>query len=70
MNDFTKEELEIIHLDMTVYAKRWYPLKEAQNHQDLRDKLQSMIDNYCEHDGKIGKDYPGEKCMKCRRMWE
>lgn len=50
MNDFTKEELQIIHLDMTIYAKKTHLLKESPSHQALRDKVQSMIDNYCEHE--------------------
>lgn len=37
---------------------------------DIKKKIQSMIDNYCEHDGEIGKDYPAEKCMKCGAYWE
>lgn len=48
MNDFTKEELkDILHLIKDVH-------KGTQKHGlewgfDLRDKIQSMIDNYCEH---------------------
>ena len=68
--DFTKEELEIILLDMTIYADTSYPLKESPSHKGLRDKVQAMIESYCEHDGLIGIDYPAEKCMKCNRMWE
>ncbi len=38
MNDFTKEELEEIY----------YRLENAP--QELEDKIQSMIENYCEHE--------------------
>jgi hypothetical protein len=68
MNKFTKEELESIAdwgylycLDSEI---------SARVHANLRDKIQSLIDNYCEHDGEIGKDYPAEKCMKCGAYWE
>ena len=66
MNDFTKEELE--ELQHCIYAYR--DLCDEDVDDSLCDKLQSMIDNYCEHDGEIGKDYPAEKCMKCGRYWE
>lgn len=49
MNDFTKDELKIIHLDMTIYAEKTKLLKESPSHKDLRDKVQHMIDNYCDH---------------------
>jgi hypothetical protein len=45
MNEFTKEELEIV---------RWYLQKEIPTppdyHLNLLIKIQSMIDNYCEHE--------------------
>jgi hypothetical protein len=59
MNDFTKEELESIYLSVSDY---WYE-------DPLLDKIRSMIDDYCEHDGEIGKYYPAEKCMKCGAYW-
>ena len=46
MNDFTKEELEIMLLDMECYINRTPMLKESPSHKALRVKLQSMIDNY------------------------
>ncbi len=46
MNDFTKEELQIIHLDMTTYINRTPMLNESPSHKALRDKVESMIDNY------------------------
>lgn len=49
MNDFTKTELQIIHIDMTVYCNSMYPLKESPSHKVLRDKIENMIDNYCKH---------------------
>ena len=70
MNDFTKDELNIIYLDMTIYAKRnTPPLKESPSHLDLRNKIQSMIDNYCDHKGAIPgiRQYTSFECVKCGR---
>ena len=59
LNDFTKEELEII---------RWYLQKEIptphESHIDLLLKIQSMIRNYCKH----APDYYQQNnifCSKC-----
>lgn len=49
MNDFTKEELQIMLLDMNVYIHRTTILTESPSHKALRGKIQSMIDNFCEH---------------------
>ena len=68
MNDFTKEELQIIHLDMTAYINRTPMLNESPSHKALRDKVESMIDNYCEHRKSISVsevDYVFY-CEKCR----
>ena len=48
MNDFTKEELQIIHLDMTTYINRTPMLNESPSHKALRDKVEGMIDTYRE----------------------
>lgn len=68
MNDFTKEELSLCYraIEFMLFKKIWVQPETRSFH----NKLRSMIDNYCEHDGEIGKDYPAEKCMKCKRMWE
>ena len=71
MNDFNKEKLitlknGIEYLPDSVNLDRAY-----KNRCDLLiEKIRAMIDNYCVHDGEVGKDYPGDKCMKCMRMWE
>ena len=49
MNDFNIEELQIIHLDMTAYIHRTTILAESSSHKALREKIQAMINNYCEH---------------------
>lgn len=42
MNEFTKEELEklLVAVTETKFAECW----------PMRDKIQSLIDNYCEHE--------------------
>jgi predicted methyltransferase len=59
MNDFTKEELEIIHLDICVYLNKSKLLKPPQHHIDLKDKVREMIDNY---DAKVISAWHCEKC--------
>lgn len=70
MNDFTKEELENLANCVGEYTSTCSKGYHDLIYPELYNKIQSMIDNYCEHDGEIGKDYPAEKCMKCNGMWE
>lgn len=67
MNDFTKEELQIILLDMDTYINiNKSILKESPSHGQLRLKIQSMIDNYCEHEWRCWDDeYNTKECLKC-----
>lgn len=53
MNDFTKDELQIILLDMDTYIRQNKILKESPIHKELRLKLKAMIDNYCEHEKRV-----------------
>ena len=50
MNDFTKSELSVIHLaimrDMSQFA---HILKTSHSMLELCNKLEAMIDNYCEN---------------------
>ena len=63
MNEFTKAELQhILKIMDHCYLDNYG--------QELGRKIQAKVDNYCEHDGEIGKDYPAEKCMKCGAYWE
>jgi hypothetical protein len=54
MNNFTKEELEIIVECVKGFA--W----DCESHIDrvceLKTKLQSMIDNYCEHESATAQE--------------
>jgi len=60
MNDFTEEELNELNLTLQGYDF---------DNTDLIYKIQSMIDNYCEHDYsesliKMG-DIRSRSCNKC-----
>jgi hypothetical protein len=46
MNDFTKDELEELYFFTCVHKNRY----QVEYPQELLDKIQSMIDNYCEHE--------------------
>lgn len=61
MNDFTKEELEnILNGNVELYPSTY---------QALRDKVQIMIDNYCEHSWVFSFSANGScvKCVKCNK---
>lgn len=47
MNDFTKDELEYLK-DYLIEGDSFFTRSKYVN--DLIDKLQYMIDNYCEHE--------------------
>lgn len=66
MNDFTKEELQIIHLDMTTYIRINRILTESPSHKSLRDKIESMIDDYCEHECNGEVEIFIDTCCKCK----
>lgn len=59
MNDFTKEELTILFLELNIAIRHWGEAKEYKNYPVLRDKLQSMINNYCEHEPDGNSYCPG-----------
>ena len=65
MNDFTKEELEYM-ADCIEGEIKYYGADHVGH--AARDKLQSMIDNYCEHEWKLtfsGSIIKGIYCQKC-----
>ena len=69
MNDFTKEELQYIS-DCVDFGL----MDKARNDKfiDLDEKIQSMIDNYCEHEWESGcssHDCHAECvwCPKCKK---
>lgn len=66
MNDFTKEELE--ELNQILHRNAWQAI-DARRLNLLHKKLQSMIENYCEHEFR---EYPlGVTaipfCNKCKK---
>ena len=68
MNEFTKEDLENLHYcmrQMTIHINKY---------DDIYNKLQSMIDNYCDHEflqkesvdcERYGCDITYTICSKC-----
>ena len=77
MSDFTKEELKELLISLSCRFSRELDLgsKEHLNFTyDLEKKIQSMIDNYCEHQ-KLSKVYHCDscniieyRCDKCARI--
>ncbi len=61
MNNFTKDELEEL-LFFTELHKNKYRLKYPD---ELLNKLQSLIDNYCEHEPHGDFHVCVDKCKKC-----
>lgn len=75
MNDFTKEELRQIHEILVDVCRQW---KEPDSTYELRDKIQSMIDNYidkppCLHKkivtGAYSRSNPPMKCESCGALY-
>ncbi len=64
MNDFTKEELEEI-IEMANDIENGSQAHGLQMHFKIRDKAQSMIDNYCEHKPSDPILVLNKKCIKC-----
>ena len=65
MNDLTKEELEHLYSHM-----KWAcDIEVTEKNIALKDKIQSMIDNYCEHEWVFYMSPRGNivRCNKCNR---
>lgn len=62
MNDFTKEELEYLYEMMSTISIAGHPIDD----DELYEKIQSMIDNYCEHAWHPGGNRPWLHCIKCK----
>ncbi len=62
MNDFTKDELETILYCVDVVSN-----VENTDEQKLFDKIQSLIDNYCEHEWDETRTLEVDvaECFKC-----
>ena len=65
MNDFTKDELESIKSWGEVYTEFGNSWTDKIN-RALIDKIQSLIDNYCEHKNVV----PNYDCKtQCENCW-
>ena len=70
MNEFTKEELECLHNAIALQLLR-FPMSEknAIKRRELVGKIQSLIDNYCEHECLILDNESGhgkyKRCQDC-----
>ncbi len=53
MNDFTKDDLEELYFFTSIHKNKF----QVKYPQELLDKLQSMIDNYCEHNESCDHDW-------------
>lgn len=73
MNDFTKEELQVILKLISTYDRILNMNNEKlfEDEKYISNKILSMIDNYCGHesDGKIYELQPEYKCKKCGEFY-
>lgn len=77
MNDFTKEELQIIRHALRIdickggdYEGEHLAHKNQIRHNLAFDKIQSMIDNYCEHEPSDPVLVLNKKCIHCNSHLE
>lgn len=64
MNEFTKEELEWLSFELG-----WTEECGDKLLGGMYKKLQSMIDNYCEHEKVVPNWGPNTECDKCGEIW-
>lgn len=74
MNDFTKEDLEYLEQAVQFHIEEDYQQNPALN---VLDKIQSMIDNYCDHQSNgeliVLSAHPyldAYKCNKCEKLYK
>ena len=65
MNDFTKNELQYM-LELVDSIKI---VNRTVNDDELQEKLQSMVDNYCEHKWHPDRNRPWLHCLKCKAIF-
>ncbi len=63
MDDFTKDELEIILEGILWRDNHVNPNERPWR---LQEKIQSMIHNHCEHEWHPGGNRPWLHCIKCK----
>jgi hypothetical protein len=67
MNDFTKDELGLI-LDAFHYAKDSACWTKYHDEPVLINKIQSMIDDYCENECAPNNNFLDKLCGACRKL--
>lgn len=68
MNDFTKEELKDLWAYIREFMGNGYEHPTDHKGYILMRKLQSMIDNYCEHHDRVSSsDDNGHLVVQCGR---
>lgn len=69
MNDFTKKELTMIARALVAtYSNPKVSLNKPE--MDLVNKVESMIDNYCEHEDKhYDENRNFYMCVKCEAVF-
>lgn len=69
MNDFTKDELKDIEYICGQYLSTLGHGDNPCDYIDLQEKIQGMIDNYCEHDWDLFLSPYGNIgiCSKCNQ---
>lgn len=73
MNEFTMEELQQIKFDMIMGHNRFDASFTNEMYLALEIKIQSLIDNYCEHEYEEDRHHMDiYLCPKCgkREWWE
>ncbi len=70
MNVFTKEELRHLDVSLEQFKFSCINLEFEEKIKSLRDKIQSMIDGYCEHNfiGHMTGSACFPYCNKCRKV--
>lgn len=69
MNDFTKDELEQLLFDLDAKIFRYGEVNIHEFSLKLRNKIQSLVDNYCEHDFYMEAANKSilARCNKCHK---
>lgn len=62
MNEFTKEELKHLFDELTWLTELY---EEPEIMYTIKDKIEAMIKNYCEHEFEIEYS-PYHLCKKCK----
>jgi hypothetical protein len=68
MNDFTKEELIDINVILCVWIAKFNHPHDKETFK-IQEKIQSMIENYCDHEliCKLTTTESKIICSKCKR---